>query len=244
MLRGVGIGASQLAAEDVRLQMLSNNLAQVDTPGYCQDQSSEKTFADMLMSRIGRNQTTIGPVDLSAAMGQPSIDLAPGPIDPTGRPLDLAASDGGFFAVQAPDGVRYTRRGSFHQDGQGRLVSLEGWPVLGQNGPIAGAGPLAISPTGQVSSGGKTIDTLRIVNFPNNATLIRKDDTYLVPAAGTTVQAVNSPNVLTGSLAGSNVDLSTSITNLMAAARSYQVAEQAVNTEDGALSQLIDQVNK
>ncbi|HUX87369.1 MAG TPA: flagellar hook-basal body protein [Chloroflexota bacterium] len=244
MLRGVGIGASQLASEDVRLQMLSNNLAQVDTPGYCQDQSSEKTFADMLMRRIAQNQTPIGSVDLSAAMGQPSIDLAAGPLDPTGRPLDLAAPDGGFFAVQAPDGVRYTRRGSFHQNGQGQLVSLEGWPVLGQNGPIAGPGPLAIGPTGQVISGGKSIGTLRVVNFPNNATLVRKDDTYLVPAAGTAAQTVNAPNVVTGSLIGSNVDLATSITDLMAASRSYQVAEQAVNTEDGALSQLIDQVNK
>jgi len=247
MLRGIGIGDAQLAAQGVRLEMLASNLAQVDTPGYCQDQMSEKTFSDVLLNRIDsgidQNHSAVGPLSLGETMSQPSIDLSPGPIESTGRPLDVAVAGGGFFVVQAPDGLRYTRRGAFHQNGQGQLVSLEGWPVLGQKGPMSGSTPLSISQSGQVSSGTQVIDQLRVVTFPNNAALVRKDGTYLVPANTAVPQAVTTPNILTGTLEGSNVDLSSMITNMMAAARSYQVAERAVSSEDNALGQLIDQVN-
>lgn len=242
MLRGIGIGASQLATEAQRLKSIGANLANSDTPGYCQDVVGQQAFDSIYLSRLDAQSSGVGGVDLATVPSRPTVDLTSGPIEATQRPLDVAISGSGFFAVQAPDGVRYTRRGSFHQDAQGRLVSLEGWPVLGQNGPITAAGPLQIGPSGDVSSGGQVVGRLQVVQFGPGAALDRLPGTYLVPTSGAP-SAVATPDLMPGYLEGSNVDLTTSMTDLVAATRSYQFTQRAIVTEDGALEKLIEATN-
>jgi flagellar basal-body rod protein FlgF len=243
MLRGVAIATSQLVAQNLRLETLAANLADVDTPGYRQDRIEEQAFSRLLLDRIGAGEATIGGLDIASVMSRPTVDLTPGPIDATDRPLDVAITGDGFFVVQAPDGLRYTRRGAFRLDGQGQLTSLEGWPVLGQTGPLRAAGPVSILPTGEVTAGGQVLGRLQIVTFPPGTAFDRRDGTYLVPAGGAAGQVVANPRLLPGHLEGSNVDLATTMTDVIAATRSYQAAQKALVTEDDALGRLIDQVN-
>lgn len=243
MLRGVATATAQLLAEGKQLETLAANLADVNTPGYRQDQVNEQTFGQLLVDRIGQNTTALGSLSLGPVMSRPQIDLTPGPIEQTGRPLDAALTGNGFFVVQSPTGLLYTRRGAFHQDGTGRLVSLEGWPVLGQNGPITSNGPLSIGSNGQVLSDNQVVGQLRVETFPAATVFGRQAGTYLVPQQGATGQPVATPGILGGHLEGSNVDLTTTMTDIMAATRSYQAAQKALITQDKALKTLIQQVN-
>jgi flagellar basal-body rod protein FlgG len=238
VLRGIGIGASQLAVQSERLKSISSNLANADTPGYAQDQVAQQGFDEILLSRLDAGRSRVGGMDLATVPARPTIDLQSGPIEATERPLDVAISGSGFFAVQSPSGVQYTRRGAFHQDAQGQLVSLEGWPVLGQKGPITAAGPMRISPSGDVVANGQAVDRLQVVQFAPSVAFDRQAGTYLVPTAGAPA-AVASPHVMSGYLEGSNVDLTSAMTDLVAATRSYQVAQRAIVTQDNALQTLI-----
>jgi len=244
MLRGVAVATSQLLAQSKRLETLAANLAEVDTPGYRQDQISEQTFSELLVERISRDPAVVGPLGLGSVMSRPNVDLSAGPIDPTDRPLDVALTGPGFFAVQAPDGLRYTRRGAFQQDGNGQLTSLEGWPVLGVAGPIRGKDKLSILPTGEVRSGDQVVGRLRIVDFPKGTEFDRPGGTYLVPTAGSVGQTEANSELLVGHLEGSNVDLTSTMTGVIAATRSYQAAQKALVTEDNALDRLIQEVNQ
>ena len=241
MLRGVALATSQLITQGQRLKDLAANLANVDTPGYLQDQTAEETFKRMLLDRLSQGSAGIGGLDLGPVLGKTQIDLSSGPIEQTNRNLDVAIEGTGFFAVQAPDGVRYTRRGSFQQDATGRLVSLEGWPVLGITGPITANGPTTISASGQVLVNGKTVGQLRIDTFPVGTQFDRREGTYLVARGATPV--ASSALVRPGYLEGSNVDLTTTMSAVLAATRSYQAAQRALVTQSDEVGRLIDDVN-
>jgi flagellar basal-body rod protein FlgF len=244
MLRGIATATAQLLAQSTRIDVLAANLAAVDTPGYRADRMTEQTFAALLLNRIDQSHNAVGTLEIGPVNSRPTVDLSAGPVEQTNRALDVAITGDGFFVVQAPDGVRYTRRGTFSQDSTGRLVSLEGWPVLGQQGPIAGPGPLQITPDGQVISRGRPIGRLRIVGFPRGTEFTRAGGTYLVPPPGTAGQQVASPGLLPGYLEGSNVDLTTTMTDLISASRSYEAAQRALTTQDNALGRLISAIDQ
>lgn len=242
MLRGIGISASQLAVGAQRLKILGANLSNVDTPGYVQDLAAQQSFDELYLNRLDAGSAPVGALDLASVPTRPGVDLATGPIEQTDRPLDLAITGPGFFSVQSPDGVLYTRRGTFRQDLQGRLVSLEGWPVLGQRGPITATGPLAVSPNGTVSSNGQAVDQLRVVTFGAGVALDHRAGTYVAPSDGAPTIAAN-PDVMSGALEGSNVDVTATMTDILAATRSYQLAQRAIVTQDTALQKLIETTN-
>ena len=243
LLRGIYIATAQLRAQSFRLETLAANLTQVETPGYRQDRLTEQTFARLLLDRIDQGEETVGPLELGPIFSRPTIDLSAGPVEATDRPLDVAILGPGFFVVQSPAGPRYTRRGTFRQDETGRLVSLEGWPVLGQNGPIAAAGPLRIMSTGQVLANDQPVGQLQVVTFAEGTTFTRHGGTYLTPEGGAP-RPVAAPQLLPGHVEGSNVDLTTTMTDLIAAARSYQAAQRALLAHDAILARLIQQAGE
>ncbi len=244
MLRGIATATAQLLAQSKRIDILAANLAEVDTPGYRADQMTEQTFAQLLLDRIDQTQSSVGTLQIGPVISRPTVDLSAGPVDQTNRALDVAITGDGFFVVQGPDGPRYTRRGAFSQDSAGRLVSVDGWPVLGHQGPIAGPGPLKIDPDGLVLSNGRPIDRLQVVTFPSGTEFARAGGTCLVPPPGTVGQQVALPVLLPGYLEGSNMDLTTTVTDLISASRSYQAAQRALMTQDNALGRLISEIDQ
>src|ERR1019366_1103028 len=130
---GLSIAATGMVAEQVREGQLSNDLANASTPGYKSDQAPQHSFGELLVSST-QGAAAVGPLSAGVAQGKTYTDMTPAAIQETGEQLDLAIQGGGFFAVQPPQGVRYTRDGQFTSTAAGILTDASGNPVLGQSG--------------------------------------------------------------------------------------------------------------
>jgi len=148
MVRGLYTGASGMITQMERIDVLSNNLANVNTPSYKRDSTIMKAFPEMLIRRInddGVRKLPIGSYDLMPVIGKMGTGVevnevytrfTQGAFKQTENDFDIALEGEGFFAVQTEDGERYTRNGSFLIDRDGFLVTKDGNTVLGENGPI------------------------------------------------------------------------------------------------------------
>ena len=146
MERGLYIAASGMLAEMVRQDQIANDLANASTPGYKADRATQKSFGDILLANTVSGQT-VGPLGLGAQIDKIVTDDSPAPARDTGEPLDFAVVGEGWFKVQTPQGVRYTRNGQFTASPQGVLQTALGQPVLGQNGQ-----PVRVNQDGTVLS--------------------------------------------------------------------------------------------
>ncbi len=148
MLRGLYTAATGMSAQMHRMDALSNNLANVDVTGYKKDTSVHKAFPEMLIRRFnddGVYRMPFGSMDTAPVVGKLGTGVEynesytvfkQGSLQQTENPFDAALEGEGFFTIQTPQGERYTRNGSFHLGKEGLLVTKEGYPVLGENGPI------------------------------------------------------------------------------------------------------------
>jgi flagellar basal-body rod protein FlgG len=120
-----------------RVDRIALNLANVATPAYKREVVAVRPFAEALEAAGGAPE---GSAEAAAPAGGDAVqvltDLRPGTLKVTGQPLDLALTGEGYFEIATPAGLAYTRLGSFHLDGQGRLVTAQGDPVLGRTGEI------------------------------------------------------------------------------------------------------------
>ncbi|NCN04853.1 MAG: flagellar basal-body rod protein FlgF [Spirochaetales bacterium] len=154
MIRGIYTSASGMMAQQWRMDAVSNNLANADTAAYKEDRAVHKAFPELLLRRMNTNVVSLPMSGEHPVLG--SLDKAPvvgklgtgvelneiftvfeqGAFKETTNPFDMALEGEGFFVVQTPYGERLTRNGSFLLGPEGLIVTKEGYPVLGQNGPI------------------------------------------------------------------------------------------------------------
>jgi flagellar basal-body rod protein FlgG len=147
----VNYGLSQAVqsslSQDARYDMIANNLANVETPGFKGNMMSFDEALDEVVT----------------------TDFTDGQTRHTGNVFDVSVNNGMFFTVDTPGGIRYTRNGGFTLNAEGTLVSSNGHPIMGQNGPITINGNnVVINEAGDVMVDGQNIDTLKIVNFGSN----------------------------------------------------------------------------
>src|SRR3954452_23404777 len=145
MERGLYIAASGMVAEMVRQDQIANDLANASTPGYKADRSTQRSFGDLLLSNTVNGQT-VGPLGLGAEIDSIRTDTSAAPLRETGEPLDFAVQGDGWFGIQTPQGVRYTRNGQFALSPQGTLIDGMGNQVIGRNGPIRAARDGTVNP--------------------------------------------------------------------------------------------------
>jgi flagellar basal-body rod protein FlgG len=148
MVRGLYTGASAMIAQMRRIDVLSNNLANVNTPSFKRDTTLMKAFPEMLIRRINDDGVRVIPVgsyDLMPVIGKLGTGVEvnevytrfiQGSLKQTENDFDLSLDGKGFFSVMTEEGERYTRNGSFLLDSDGYLVTKEGHRVLGENGTI------------------------------------------------------------------------------------------------------------
>jgi flagellar basal-body rod protein FlgF len=147
MERGLYIAATGMVAEMVRQDQIANDLANASTPGYKADRSSQSSFGDLLLSNTVTGQV-VGPLGMGAQIDRIVTDTSAAALRETGEPLDFAVQGDGWFGVQTPQGVRYTRNGQFALSPQGTLIDGMGNQVLGRNG-----GPVRANGDGTVDAG-------------------------------------------------------------------------------------------
>ncbi len=244
MIRTIYQAAAGMMAQFARQLTLSTNLANVDTPGYRQQTSTIRDFQELFLLRLGQGRASpVGPLSTAVRWDQPRIDLRQGALVETGRPLDLAIAGNAFFAVQTPDGIEYTRDGRFQLDAQRRLVTADGYPVLGEQGPlILPPGEVWVEPDGTVLAGETVVGRLLLIEFPPEATF--------TPVTGnryrTEAQGVPSATagVSQGFVEAANVDLTQTLTDMLAATRSYQLAARTLQLADETLRLAVNSVGR
>src|SRR5919199_2276980 len=144
MERGLYIAASGMLYEMVRQDQIANDLANASTPGYKADRATQRSFGDILLQNTVTGQP-VGPLGLGSQIDSIQTDTTGAPARDTGEPLDFAVVGEGWFGVQTPQGVRYTRNGQFALSPQGTLIDSMGNQVIGRNG-----GPVRGRPDGTV----------------------------------------------------------------------------------------------
>lgn len=216
---GLYIAASGMLAEQVRQNQLTNDLANASTPGYKVDNATQQSFGSMLLSNTMGGQP-VGTLQTGVRVDRVVTDLTPAPLHSTGQPLDFGIAGPGFFAVQTPQGVRYTRDGQFSASAQGLLVDGQGNQVLSP----AGA-PIAVGAGGRVPASAPGV-------FNVTGAAKQGDNYYTGMAAGRGAGVVRQ-----GELEQSAVDPVHTMVDMISALRTYQTSENAIQTIDQTLQE-------
>jgi flagellar basal body rod protein FlgG len=235
-----GVGAKARLAQ---LEILANNLANADTTGFKADgvlfeSALEAALADEAGRAVGAGLAFVSTGGVRANHEQ-------GPILSTGGPLDVAIEGPGFFQVQTPDGVRYTRAGAFRVDPRGQLVGPGHHPVVGAGGPIVvGREAARIDATGRVlAPDGRELGRLAVEEFLEPELLVREGSSlYRAPidAVGLPVEELR---LATGAIEQSNVKPTHELTQLVILQRAFEASLQALETDDAASRRLIEEVS-
>ena len=205
------------AALDARMKIvdvIANNLANSETVGFKRD------FGHILE---GENGFDVGT----------AIDVSSGDLIATRNELDVAIEGPGFFAIQTPQGVRYTRNGTFALNSEGDLVTKDGMPVLSTtDSPIrVGEGTITVDDTGAILVNGSEVGTLRLVNFKSPAGLEKEGlSRFRWTGSPGDIENVPEPRVKSGHIEKSNVNSIDEMVHLMAAYRDFESVQRTIKT--------------
>jgi flagellar basal-body rod protein FlgF len=250
MIRGLYTTAAGLATAQLRLGVVSNNIANLQTPGYKQDQLPEDLGKAIDLQRYATNPQgqPIGSITLGPEVGVSQLDLSAGPLQATSNPLDLAIGGSGFFATQAPDGTtRYTRDGGFHQDVDGSLRARDGSAVLDTNNqPITlpTNSDIAVAADGSILADGNQVAQLQMVDFAAGSQLNKVGNGMFTAPASVAPQATNGAQVYQGYLEQSNVDMTESMVATMNLVRAYEANQKLLQMQDETLKSTVNDVGK
>ena len=230
MLEGLYTAAAGMAAQEQRIDAVSNDIANVNTAGY---KKVRVGFRDLIYQQDGPTAVRTG---AGAALTQLGRGAQQGSLQQTGNPFDLAIQGQGYFQVRRADGqLVLTRNGSFDVDGQGRLTDSNGELVVpGLTIPAgADASKVSIASDGTATLNGRRLGQIQIfdVTAPNGL-VPAGDNNYLPSAASGPVRRVANPTLTQGTLESSNVDLADSMVDMMDAQRSYSMASKAITMQD------------
>jgi flagellar basal-body rod protein FlgG len=244
MLQGLYAAASGMEAQQNQFNAISNDLANLNTPGY---QSTEVGFSDLLYSGGGSATGTTMGTGTGAASSIIGRSQAEGALENTGEPLDVAISGPGFLQVRRSDGsIGLTRNGTLQTDEKGEITDTQGNPLVPPIKLPAGDTPadLTIDPNGNVTAKGQTLGKIAIVNVPApNQLQANGDSTYSVTAGSGATRAATGSTITQGALEGSNVDANAAMSDMINAQRTYQMAGQAIQYQSQML-QIADTLKK
>jgi len=236
-------------AQSKRLEVLSNNLANVDTAGFKRDLAifqsrlAEATLRGMDEPGSGSMNDLGGGV----AFRQTKTDFSPGALKKTGVPSDMAIDGDGFFVVQKGDKSFLTRAGNFQFDGQGQLVNQDGYPVLNDAGtPIViepDGGPWQLTADGGVAQNG-TITYLALVRPQSLGDLAKAGENLFAPLAPTVPVDPADRRVAGGVLEGSGVKPTLEMMELIESSRAFEANINMIRNHDQMLGSLVGRVLK
>ncbi|MCU7810540.1 MAG: flagellar basal body rod protein FlgF [Candidatus Thiodiazotropha sp. (ex Notomyrtea botanica)] len=211
----------------------SNNLANVNTPGFMEDLNQFRS-----MPVFGQGF----PTRVYALDERPDINFEKGSEQATGNPLDVAVKGEGFFAVQASDGSEaYTRRGDLKIDANGLVTNGEGLPLIGNSGPIAlppfekieiaPDGTITILPEGSTPDALAIIDRIKMVN-PAIDQMTKGDDGLMHMNSGEEAGADALVLLASGSLESSNVNVADALVNMIELSRKFEMQVKMMKTSE------------
>ncbi|GAP07903.1 MAG TPA: flagellar basal-body rod protein FlgF [Anaerolinea thermolimosa] len=246
MIKGFYAAVSGMIVNAMRQNVLAHNIANMQTPGFKQVLTTVEDFThtevDYSPGNLLRDPAPapVGMLGLGAQYGPEFVDFAQGGLMMTGNLYDLAIQGDGFFRVQTPDGLRYTRDGRFLRDAQNNLVTIEGYPVLSMgNQPIRlPEGDFNVRPDGTITVNGAVVAQLGLSRFQNPAAELSRagGNLFAGPAQST---AQGTVQVTQGALEMSNANPTRLMTEMVEVARSYEAAQKMVQNQDELLGKAI-----
>lgn len=250
-MRLIGTAASGLRAQQVAIDTIGNNMANVNTPGF---KANQMDFAEALSTEVRSGNTktggnTVSTLGVGAGVLYNAIEtnFRQGTLAPSDRPLDLGIEGSGLFQVKTPDGeMGYTRVGAFQVDGSGQLADMQGNVLEPSISIPTGATDLSFSSNGEITGvidGVKTaFGQISLAGFQNPEGLQKTGNNLFVSTVNSGAPQVGQPGTTIGnqvlgtirgqSLEQSNVDLATSMADLIQVQRAYQVNARLVSDGD------------
>ncbi len=229
MIKALHTAASGMVAQSIKQDVIANNIANAQTPGFKRERVVASSFQQTLQQAQSLVQVSPG-IDpyFSASMVQSSQirmesanDNTEGPIQASGNDLNFAIDGEGTFEVMAEGSMRNTRNGSFMVDSDGELATINGEKVQGNAGAIKiPDGKWSVSPTGAIISNGSEVDQIKING------------------------AGSSTRVVQGSLESSNVSIIREMVDMISNIRSYEANQKVVASVDSTLDKIINEVGK
>lgn len=260
MIRSLWSAATGMRAQQLNIDTISNNLANVNTTGY---KAQRAEFKDLMYTELKRSNIADdegAPVNIQVGHGVMTSaitrDMTQGSAQVTDNPLDVAIDGEGYFEVLLPNGEsRYTRDGSFKLSLEGdtsSLVTSEGYYILDNNNNRitmnAGLTDLAIDTTGNITAlnpDGESVavGTLKLVNFTNAKGLLNDGKNLYEgsTAAGNAIVLNNfnmDTKIIQGYVESSNVQVVDEMVKMITAQRAYEISSKSIQTSDEMMQQV------
>jgi flagellar basal-body rod protein FlgF len=260
LVRGLYTATTGMLTQEIRLDTVSNNLANVDTAGYKSDVTCMKSFPQVLIHRINDTYLKVtgveGNMDLRPMVGLSTYgavvdDIATnfeqGSLLSTGNSFDMALEGDGFFVVQTPFGERLTRDGQFTMNADRQLDNMQGYRVMGQNGPIVLDGSkFIVDEKGAVFGGVKGdafVDRLQVVTVDDKKTLRKVGhNLYEIPVQHPTHIAATDFTVRQNTLERSNVNAVLSLRAMLDVMRTYEANSKMIKAQDDMVGKAVSEI--
>ncbi|MGH8018584.1 MAG: flagellar basal-body rod protein FlgG [Opitutaceae bacterium] len=247
--------ASGMEAQQINLNTISNNIANVNTAGF---KKSKTEFQDLFYQATSSAGAETGagnlrPTSVELGNGSQVVSTSKvftqGQLTQTGEDLDLAIEGGGFFEVERPDGTSaFTRDGSFKVGSDGRVMTNDGFPVLsGFQAIPAGTTAISVSSSGDVSlttPNGPQTFRLQLARFQNDSGLRSIGGNLYIETGGSGVPEIGNPGetgfgtLRQGFLETSNVNVVEEMVGMILAQRAYEINSKSIQTSDQMLERI------
>jgi flagellar basal-body rod protein FlgG len=247
MIRGLYTAASGMMVEAARQETITNNISNSETTGFKKDLALQRAYPEQAIARVGEGRTfpfrpVMGVLGLGSLVDSIHTSYEQGSLIESGRPTDLASVGNGFFTVDTPEGIRFTRNGSFSLDADRYLVNDHGHRVLGISGPLQlPEGELTVDAAGRIFVNETLQGELQLTGFDDPANL-RKVGYSLFAAGDGVAQAPFDGQVKQGFLEGSNVQVVQEMVRMISAMRAYETNQRAVQAQDELLGKAVNEI--
>lgn len=255
MIRGLYTSGWSMLAIQKKMDIISNNLANVNTTGFKKDTMVFESFPELLTKRINDTMSVANPSGIIGGMrlgndvGEVYTYFSQGQLSNTGSRLDMAIrdSDSAFFSVLVPDAEGnekeyYTRDGSFILGPGNTLLTKDGYAVEGENGPIVlDDGDFSVEEDGSIVQNGEAVDKLLIKQFTDTKTL-RKYGDNLLERTDQTEEEDFGGTVQQGFLEQSNVNIVREMVDMITVMRSYEANQKVLQAQDSTLEKAVNEV--
>lgn len=258
MVKGLYTAYTGMIHQEKRMDVLSNNLANVNTIGYKKEGATAQAFGDLLAYKIKdntegyRNAKRIGVNNPGVKIGEGYTDFSQGGLKETGSTFDLALTDNGFFEVEftsksGESTVKYTRDGNFTMDQQGYIVTQDGDHLLNVDGKYVQIDPNAavteINTSGQVIQDGNVADTIKVTDFEDYNYLVRYGENMFEKIDGA-VEKESEAGIRSGYVETSNISVVSEMVDMITVSRAYETNQKMITTIDSTLEIAANQLGK
>ena len=249
MLRGLYTSASGMMATRRNLDIVSNNLANANSGGFKRKEGVKRSFPEMMISHFekGESPRELGSLGTGVMLDEAFTDYNSGEYNYTGNSLDLAIEGQGFFEIQTPQGVRYTRNGNFTLNGDGEIVTQQGYYLLDETGnsiQTVDDSEIYVDSDGQIYLDDLEGARINIVDFEDRDEQLEQVGENLFDYHGEDIIESEESSVRQGYLEGSNVNVVEEMTKMIEINRLYEAGQKVIQGMDETLGKAVNEAGR